>query len=47
MPKATVNENDFTAWSKDEVRFSRKIAAMEAVTIAEGVDEAANLVRQR
>ncbi len=42
VPKAAVNENDFTARTKDEIGFSGEVAAVEAIAIAEGVDKTAD-----
>ena len=42
MPKTTVNENDFAARPEYEVRFARQITRVEPVTVAEGMNEAAN-----
>ena len=42
VPEAAVHEDHLAARPEHEVRFSRQVAAVQAITIAEGVDEAAN-----
>jgi hypothetical protein len=43
MPEAAMNEDHLPATFEDEVGFSGKGLPVKAVTVAQGVDETANL----
>ena len=39
VPKATINEDNASSWAEDDIRASRQVLSMEAVTIAETVQK--------
>ena len=39
MPETAVHENDLTARYEHKIRFTRQVSAMQAVTVAQRVDE--------
>ena len=42
MPETAVDENDFAARGKDQIRLAGQVFAVQPVAIVERVDEAAN-----
>jgi len=42
VPEATVHEDNLLARAEDEVGLARKVFGVQAIAIAEGVDEAAD-----
>lgn len=42
VPKTAMHENDFPAWTEDEIRLSGKVTPMQPVAIAQTVDDRAH-----